>query len=152
MTSCIPAEITQTFFNHFHLYFITSVECAWLMRISEMLLKSVWFKQVYTYLGNFKKKKKSSTCAHGYRKNCVLQPEMTPLVNPGMPCNSVTLLLAKYSLHVALRWDPSQKRLHSWVVTVMLSITSVLLHLSNWWFFRVRFPNMHTLCEGREKC
>lgn len=75
---------------------------------------------------------------------------MTPLVSPGMPCTRVTLLLAKYSLQVALSSDPLQNSFHSLVVTVTLSIISVLRHLSKLWFCRVRFPNMQTLHRGKK--
>lgn len=85
------------------------------------------------------------------RGNTMFKPEMTPPVSPGMPCNTVTLLLTKYSLQVALNSGPSQNRLHSLVVTVTLPITSVLRHLSKFWFCRVRFPNMQTLRRRREK-
>lgn len=63
-----------------------------------------------------------------------LTPEMTPLVSPGMPCTTVTLLLSKYSLQVALSSADSQKTLHSAVVTVTLSTTSIFRQLSNLWF------------------
>lgn len=44
-------------------------------------------------------------------------------MTPGIPWISVTLLLAKYSSHVALSESESQKELHSLVVTVSLSIS-----------------------------
>lgn len=72
-------------------------------------------------------------------------PEITLLFSPGMPCMSVTLLLTKYSLHVALSSGPLQNSNHSCVVTVTLSTTSVFRQRSKLWFCRVRFPNMQTL-------
>ena len=68
-----------------------------------------------------------------------------PLVTPGMPCISVTLLLMKYSSHVALRDSESQKDLHSLVVTVSLSISMTFAHTSYPLERRVRFPSRQTL-------
>lgn len=77
-------------------------------------------------------------------------PEMAPLVRPGMPWISVTLLRLKYSLQLALSSGPLQKRAQSLVVTVTLSIISVFMHLSKPWFCRVRLPNKQTL-EGTKE-
>lgn len=68
-----------------------------------------------------------------------------PLVTPGMPCISVTLLLVKYSSHVALRDSESQKDLHSLVVIVSLSISMTFAHTSYPLERRVRFPRRQTL-------
>lgn len=67
-------------------------------------------------------------------KKMKLTPEMTPLVSPGMPCTTFTLLLSKYWSQVALSSADSQKSFHSAVVTVTLSTTSVFRQLSNFWF------------------
>lgn len=74
-----------------------------------------------------------------------VQPEMTPLVRPGMPCMLVTSLLRKYSSQVELYSSPLQNRCHSLVGTVTLSIVSIFRQLSKLWFWRVRFPSKQTL-------
>lgn len=73
------------------------------------------------------------------------QPAKIPLVTPGMPWISVTLLAAKYLSQVALRSVESQNMRHSWVVTVPLAVSTVLAHTSNVFHTKVRLPNMHTL-------
>lgn len=80
----------------------------------------------------------------------LLSPEMAPLVRPGMPWISVTLLRVKYSLQLALSSGPWQNRDQSFVVTVTLSIISVFMHLSKPWFCRVRLPNKQTLERTKE--
>lgn len=72
-----------------------------------------------------------------------------PLVTPGMPCISVTLLLVKYSSQVALRYSESQKDLHSLVVTVSLSISMTFEHSSYDLERSVRFPRRQTLQEKK---
>lgn len=72
-------------------------------------------------------------------------PARMPLVTPGIPCISVTLLLLKYSSQVALRYSESQKLLHSLVVTVSLSISMTFAQTSYPLERRVRFPSRQTL-------
>lgn len=74
-----------------------------------------------------------------------LLPARMPLVTPGMPCISVTLLLVKYSSQVALRESESQKDLHSLVVMVSLSISMIFAQMSYDLERRVRFPRRQTL-------
>ena len=73
------------------------------------------------------------------------QPAKIPLVTPGMPWISVTLLAAKYLSQVALRSAESQNMRHSWVVTVPLAVSTVLAQTSNVFHTKVRLPKMHTL-------
>lgn len=74
-----------------------------------------------------------------------LLPARMPLVTPGIPCISVTLLFVKYSSHVALRLSESQKDLHSLVVTVSLSISMTFAQTSYDLENSVRFPRRQTL-------
>lgn len=78
-------------------------------------------------------------------------PARIPLVTPGMPWISVTLLSIKYLSQVALRRDESQNMLQSWVVTVPLAVSMVLEQTSNVFHTRVRFPRRHTLETRKEE-
>lgn len=75
------------------------------------------------------------------------QPAKIPLVTPGMPGISVTLLATKYLSQVALRKGESQNICHSWVVTVPLAVSMVLAQTSKDFHTKVRFPKTHTLEE-----
>lgn len=90
-------------------------------------------------------------CSINSEAEGVPSPEMAPLVRPGMPWISVTLLRLKYSLQLALSSFPLQKSIQSFVVTVTLSIISVFMHLSKPWFCRVRLPNKQTLERTKER-
>lgn len=78
-------------------------------------------------------------------------PARIPLVTPGMPWISVTLLSVKYLSQVALRRDESQNMLQSWVVTVPLAVSMVLEQTSNVFHTRVRFPRIQTLKTRKEE-
>lgn len=79
------------------------------------------------------------------------RPARIPLVTPGMPWTSVTLLAVKYLSQVALRKGESQNMRHSWVVTVPLAVSTVLAQTSNVFHTKVRFPRMHALKKGKAK-
>lgn len=79
------------------------------------------------------------------------RPARIPLVTPGMPWISVTLLAAKYLSQVALRRGESQNMRHSWVVTVPLAVSVVLAHTSNAFHTKVRLPKMHALDKKKKK-
>lgn len=72
-------------------------------------------------------------------------PARMPLVTPGIPCISETLLLVKYSSQVAFRYSESQKDLQSLVVTVSLSISMTFAQTSYPLESSVRFPRRQTL-------
>lgn len=79
------------------------------------------------------------------------RPARIPLVTPGMPWISVTLLATKYLSQVALRRGESQNMRHSWVVTVPLAVSMVLAHTSNAFHTKVRLPKMHALDKKKKK-
>lgn len=93
---------------------------------------------------------RESECLRGDLCACSFnRPARIPLVTPGMPWISVTLLSMKYLSQVALRRGESQNMRHSWVVTVPFADSMVLAHTSNVFHIRVRLPKMHTLYRER---
>lgn len=76
---------------------------------------------------------------------CHFLPARMPLVTPGIPCISETLLLVKYSSQVAFRYSESQKDLHNLVVTVSLSVSMSFAQTSYPLESSVRFPRRQTL-------
>lgn len=79
------------------------------------------------------------------------RPARIPLVTPGMPWISVTLLSIKYLSQVALRRDESQNMRQSCVVTVPLAVSMVLAQTSKDFQTRVRFPRIQTLETPKEE-
>lgn len=75
-----------------------------------------------------------------------------PLVIPGIPCISVTLLWKKYSSQVAFKSPGGrQNESHKSDTEVMLSLYTVLAQVLNPNLDNVRFPSKQTLYRREQK-